>query len=224
MALDQAGRRAEGIMPLPASAREGSVGKDVGGSAVGGGGAKLPTTEIDVSMHAPDAGRVNRDSGSANTNMGSASEPTYDIVTAIERPVASAPVAFPDNSGRLVGGAGPEQRRPSGDWLAQRSSWQHTASDPRPRRPRAGFSADAGSACCSLQRSPGLRHRRRGPAGSGRRHRRRGVLSPSTAPSRALSSHPETAPSETGIDQNGRAARVRTGIARQTTRQTVLRM
>lgn len=101
---DQAARRQEGVMPLPASALEGSVGKDVHGSAVGGGGAKLPTTEIDVTMHAPDAGRVNRDTGSANTNMGSASEPFYDTTPAgaFDTNQRSAPFNSPDSSGIIA--------------------------------------------------------------------------------------------------------------------------
>ena len=65
-------------------------------------------TEIDVTMHAPDAGRVNRDTGSANTNLfGSTSEPSYDTTPAgaFDTNQRSAPFNTPDSSGNDVVGA-----------------------------------------------------------------------------------------------------------------------
>ena len=100
---DQAARRAEGIMPLPPDAWMGSVGKDEAGSAIGSQ-ANLPTTEIDVTMHAPSAGRVNRDV-SPNTNLfGSNSEPSYDTTPAgaFDTNQRSEPFNTPDASGLMA--------------------------------------------------------------------------------------------------------------------------
>ena len=103
MAIDMAGRRAEGVMPVPPDKWRGSVGKDENGSAVGGM-PNLPTTEIDATSHPADAGRVNRGM-EANTDKAEGSnvgEPTYDVVTAGEKPVSSEPFAVPDNSGLMA--------------------------------------------------------------------------------------------------------------------------
>lgn len=104
MALDPVAQRAEGVSPLPAGATRGSVGKDQSGSAVGGN-AHLPTTSVDVAMHAPEAGRVNR-GVEQNTNLTGPSiigDPTYDTepAGAFDTNQRSQPFDTPDSSARI---------------------------------------------------------------------------------------------------------------------------
>lgn len=101
MAVDMAGRRQEGVSQIPADKWKGSVGKDESGSAIGGE-ANLPTTSIDVTTHAPSAGRVNR-GVEPNTNKAegaNVSDPSYDTEPAGPVP-RGEPFNTPDSSARI---------------------------------------------------------------------------------------------------------------------------